>query len=90
MLPQIVRDNKPERRDRADFNDPPLSYSFRPRWNYFCTVERLHIRRSSVQYFMNEAFCDIGENGIHLNDPLVFETFDGTMFIDFLTQKMNR
>lgn len=28
MLPQIVRDNRPERRDRADFNDPsaPLRY----------------------------------------------------------------
>lgn len=23
MLPQIVRDNKPERCDRTDFNDPP-------------------------------------------------------------------
>lgn len=26
MLPQIVRDNKPERCDRTDFNDPPSSF----------------------------------------------------------------
>ena len=74
MLPQIVRDNKPERRDRVDFNDPsvPLCPSFLPppretifaQWNDCCSkVERVifYERNARIVQKMEYLSCFVDE-----------------------------